>query len=81
VGLVLRTVLRQGWPPARGKTRVRGFSAAASPAPQGRRPIALSTNPQTHRYWGMCNDYEQHILWAESCKMMQAPELGIPTSS
>ena len=21
----------------------------------------------------MCNDYEQHILWAEFCKMAQAP--------
>jgi len=29
----------------------------------------------------MCNDYEHHILWAESCKMKQAPELGIPASS
>lgn len=27
----------------------------------------------------MCNDYEQHVLWAEYCKMMQALELGIPT--
>lgn len=27
----------------------------------------------------MCNDYEQHIAWAEYCKMMQALELGIPT--
>ena len=27
----------------------------------------------------MCNDYEQHILWAEYCAMMQALELGIPT--
>ncbi|MBZ9973962.1 MULTISPECIES: SOS response-associated peptidase family protein [unclassified Mesorhizobium] len=27
----------------------------------------------------MCNDYEQHILWAEYCKMMQRLELGIPT--
>lgn len=27
----------------------------------------------------MCNDYEQHIRWAEYCKMMQDLELGIPT--
>lgn len=27
----------------------------------------------------MCNDFEQHILWAEYCEMMQALELGIPT--
>jgi putative SOS response-associated peptidase YedK len=27
----------------------------------------------------MCNDYEQHVRWAEYCKMMQALELGIPT--
>jgi putative SOS response-associated peptidase YedK len=28
----------------------------------------------------MCNDYEQHIRWAEFCRMMQAIELGIPTN-
>ena len=27
----------------------------------------------------MCNDYEQHVAWAEYCKMMQRLELGIPT--
>jgi putative SOS response-associated peptidase YedK len=27
----------------------------------------------------MCNDYEQHIRWAQYCAMMQAVELGIPT--
>ena len=27
----------------------------------------------------MCNDYEQHIDWAQYCAMMQAAELGIPT--
>jgi putative SOS response-associated peptidase YedK len=27
----------------------------------------------------MCNDYEQHIAWAEYIKLMQALELGIPT--
>jgi putative SOS response-associated peptidase YedK len=26
----------------------------------------------------MCNDYEQHVFWAEYSKMMQALELGIP---
>ena len=26
----------------------------------------------------MCNDYEQHLRWAEYCKMMQDLELGIP---
>jgi putative SOS response-associated peptidase YedK len=26
----------------------------------------------------MCNDYEQHIRWAEYCEMMRAMELGIP---
>jgi putative SOS response-associated peptidase YedK len=26
----------------------------------------------------MCNDYEQHIKWAEYCAMMQALELAIP---
>jgi hypothetical protein len=25
----------------------------------------------------MCNDYEQHVRWAEYCRMMQALELGI----
>ncbi len=33
----LGRALRQGWRPVRG-TRQRGFSAAPSPAPQGRRP-------------------------------------------
>jgi putative SOS response-associated peptidase YedK len=32
----------------------------------------------THNRW-MCNDYEQHVRWAEYCKMMQELELGIPT--
>ena len=27
----------------------------------------------------MCNDYEQHIIYAEYCKMMQDLALGIPT--
>jgi putative SOS response-associated peptidase YedK len=27
----------------------------------------------------MCNDYEQHLRWADYCKMMQALELGIPS--
>jgi putative SOS response-associated peptidase YedK len=27
----------------------------------------------------MCNDYEQHVRWAEYCKMMQDLELGIPS--
>jgi putative SOS response-associated peptidase YedK len=27
----------------------------------------------------MCNDYEQHVLWAEYCKMMQMLEVGIST--
>ena len=27
----------------------------------------------------MCNDYEQHIRWAQYCAMMQAAELGIPS--
>ncbi len=26
----------------------------------------------------MCNDYEQHILWAEYCAAMQALNLGVP---
>jgi len=26
----------------------------------------------------MCNDYEQHVAWAEYCKMMQALALGVP---
>jgi hypothetical protein len=25
----------------------------------------------------MCNDYEQHIRWAEYCRIMQALELGM----
>jgi putative SOS response-associated peptidase YedK len=35
----------------------------------------------THRlmFRVMCNDYEQHVLWAQYCAMMQALELGIPT--
>jgi hypothetical protein len=27
----------------------------------------------------MCNDYEQHIAWAEYCKKMLSLELGVPT--
>jgi hypothetical protein len=27
----------------------------------------------------MCNDYEQHVRWAEYRKMMQALDLGFPT--
>jgi putative SOS response-associated peptidase YedK len=27
----------------------------------------------------VCNDYEQHVLWAEYCKVMQSLELGVPT--
>ncbi|MBV9244535.1 MAG: SOS response-associated peptidase [Methylobacteriaceae bacterium] len=27
----------------------------------------------------MCNDYEQHIAWADYCKLMEALELGVPT--
>jgi putative SOS response-associated peptidase YedK len=27
----------------------------------------------------MCNDYEQHVRWAEYCKMMQVLELAIPS--
>jgi putative SOS response-associated peptidase YedK len=27
----------------------------------------------------MCNDYEQHIRWAQYCATMQAAELGIPS--
>jgi putative SOS response-associated peptidase YedK len=26
----------------------------------------------------MCNDYEQHIRWAEYCAFMQALKLGVP---
>ena len=27
----------------------------------------------------MCNDYEQHVAWADYCKTMQQLHLGIPT--
>ncbi|RVA64886.1 SOS response-associated peptidase, partial [Mesorhizobium sp. M7A.F.Ca.CA.001.08.2.1] len=27
----------------------------------------------------MCNDYEQHIAWAEYCRMRQLLALDIPT--
>lgn len=27
----------------------------------------------------MCNDYEQHVRWAQYCAVMQAAALGIPT--
>lgn len=27
----------------------------------------------------MCNDYEQHIAWAEYCRMMESLALKIPT--
>ena len=37
----------------------------------------LANSP--HYIEQMCNDYEQHIRWAEYCAMMQALELGIPT--
>lgn len=26
----------------------------------------------------MCNDYEQHVLWAEYCRMMASLALNIP---
>src|ERR1700755_2145029 len=26
----------------------------------------------------MCNDYEQHVAWAQYCEMMQSLALGIP---
>jgi putative SOS response-associated peptidase YedK len=26
----------------------------------------------------MCNDYEQHVRWAEYCALMQALQLGVP---
>lgn len=67
-----RPRLRQGWPPARGKTRMRGFSAAASPAPQGTPNCSLD-EPANIDNGGMCNICERHILWAE---LMQAPETG-----
>ncbi len=60
------------------ETRARGFSAAASPAPQGDAHPLSAISPMTHNRW-MCNDYEQHVRWAEYCKMMQELELGIPT--
>ena len=27
---------------------------------------------------GMCNDFEQHIAWAEYCELMRSLELGVP---
>jgi putative SOS response-associated peptidase YedK len=33
----------------------------------------------TFRLSGMCNDYEQHVRWAEYCQMMQALDLAIPS--
>jgi len=52
-----------------------GFSFAESPSPKSDAlvlfvvPLYIVT---------MCNDYEQHIAWAEYCELMQYLELGIP---
>ncbi len=66
IGKLVRSCVRDGRPRG-GRPAVRGFSAATSPAPQGRRPPALS------RVGDICTDYEKRILSAETCKMMQAP--------
>jgi putative SOS response-associated peptidase YedK len=52
--------------------------------PVHRRGGAADAGPPPFRpgrcYMGlMCNDYEQHIRWAEYCRMMQDLALGIPT--
>jgi hypothetical protein len=52
---------------------MRGFSAAASPAPQGGTPNCSLDEPANTDNGGMCNNCERHILWAE---LMQAPEIG-----
>ena len=75
------TVLRQRWPPARGKTRARGFSAATSPAPEGDAQLFSRRTRKHTDNGGHVHRLEEHILWAETCKMMQAPQLGIPASS
>jgi hypothetical protein len=59
-----------------------GLQRSRQPGPTGATPdCSLEEPANTQIMGGMCNDYEHHILWAESCKMMQAPGLGIPASS
>ena len=65
-----RTPLASGMAAREGEDPHAGLQRSRQPGPTGRRPIALSTNPQT-QIGGMCNDYERHILWAEP-ELMQA---------
>ncbi len=56
-----------------------GLPRSRQPGPAGETPHPLRKF-RDQRYKGrMCNDYEQHVRWAEYCKMMQALELGVPT--
>ena len=54
---------------------IEGCKACSIDAPSWRR----STFPRPPYLFGMCNDYEQHVRWAEYCWMTQAIELGMPT--
>ena len=65
-----------------GEDPCAGLQRGRQPGPAGATPnCSLDEPANTQIMGGMCNDYEQHVLWAESCKMTQAPQLGIPTSS
>jgi hypothetical protein len=55
---------------------VRRFSLAGTFAPE--RGVFVEFPPRT-MFAGMCNDYEQHVAWAEYRKVMQQLDLGIPT--
>jgi hypothetical protein len=59
-----------------------GLQRSRQPGPTGATPdFSLEEPANTQIMGAMRNDYEHHILRGESCKMMQAPELGIPAAS
>ena len=59
-----------------------GLQRSRQPGPAGATPnCSLDKPANTQITRDICTDYEQRILWAETCKMMQAPQLRIPTSS
>ena len=59
-----------------------GLQRSRQPGPTGATPdCSLEEPANTQIIGGMCNDYEHHVLSADTCKMMQALGLGIPASS
>jgi hypothetical protein len=65
-----------------GEDPLAGLQRSRQPGPTGATPdCSLDAPANTQIKGDMCTDYEQPILWAETCKMMQAPQLRIPTSS